>query len=547
MPLTQADLVVQTLKDYGVPFVTTLSGNGTDPLFMACARNGMRLVDFRNEQAAAYAADAYARLTGKLGVVLVSSGIAHVNALAGLLNAYFDGAPVLLITGASDYHYADAGRFQDLDQPALAAPICKYAKEVARADRTLFYLHEAIGRALAGRPGPVHLTIPTDVLQAETTPQRYPRLRAEAGIAQPRAAGDPGLIAAAADILAQAQSPLLVQGSGAFYARAANALDRLAGKMHLPVVVPIWDRGVIEKPAPYFLGVIGAASGGPELLADADTLILVGSQVDYRIGYAEPPAVRPEARIIRIDAAPESLKQGVEPDVAILGDPGSVLTALADELERRQARPYSTWLEEARRRDREFRSRWQTVPPAPPMIGHHIVEALRPLAHDSETLFLIDGGNIGQWAHMVLGDRYPSNWLTCGASAVVGWGLPGAIGAKLAEPQRPVVLLSGDGAFGFTVAELETAVRQNTPFVVVIADDQAWGIVVSSQVRAFGPENVLASRVGPVRYDVVAQGFGALGLVAEKPADILPAVREGLASGRPTVVQVPIAVQGPSF
>ena len=547
MALTRADLVVQTLQTYGVPFVATLSGNGTDPLFLACARNGMRLVDFRNEQAAAYAADAYARLTGKLGVVLVSSGVAHVNALTGILNAYFDGAPVLLITGASDYGHADAGRFQDLDQPALAAPICKYSKEVARPDRVLFYLHEAIGRALAGRPGPVHLTIPTDVLMAEATPTTYPRLTEAAGVAQPRAAGDPALVSEAARMLSQARRPVLVQGSGAFYARAADALDRLAGTMQIPVIVPIWDRGVVEKPAPYFLGVVGAASGGPSLLPDADAVLIVGSQVDYRVGYAMPPTIKADARIIRIDADPASLKQGVEPDLAIQGDPRSVLTALADELERQGAQPYTDWLEEARRRDREFKSKWDVVPTAPPMTGQHIVEALRPLVQGDETLFLVDGGNIGQWAHMVLGNRYPTNWLTCGASAVVGWGLPGAIGVKLAYPNRPVVLLSGDGAFGFTVAELETAVRQNTPFVVVIADDQAWGIVVSSQIQAFGPENVLASRVNPVRYDVVAEGFGALGLRAEKPQDILPAVQQGLASGRPTVVQVPIAVQGPSF
>jgi len=545
--MTRADQVVQALKAYGVPFVATLSGNGTDPLYVACARNGVRLVDFRNEQAAAYAADAYARLSGRLGVVLVSSGVAHVNALTGLLNAYFDGAPVLLITGASDHARADAGRFQDMDQVALAAPICKYAKNVDRADRVLFYVQEAISRALSGRPGPTHLTIPADVLSAEAGPAELPRVGAAAGIAQPKAAGDPALIAEAAKLLGKSQRPVLVQGSGAFYAKAGEALDGLASKMQIPVVVPIWDRGVVERPAPYFLGVVGAASGGPTLLPDADAVIIAGSQVDYRVGYAEPPTIKADARIIRIDVDPETLRQGVEPDVAIQGDPKSVLSALANELERQGGQPYTEWLEETRRRDRQFRSRWDAVPAAPPMIGHHIVEALRPLVQDDKTLFLVDGGNIGQWAHMVLGNRYPSNWLTCGASAVVGWGMPGAIGVKLANPDRPVVLLSGDGAFGFTVAELETAVRQSTPFVVVIADDRAWGIVVSSQIRAFGPEWVLASRVGSVRYDLVAEGFGALGLRAEKPEEILPAVQEGLASGRPTVVQVPIAVQGPSF
>jgi acetolactate synthase I/II/III large subunit len=165
--LNGSDLLVEMLKARGVTFVATVSGNGLNPFFVSCARRGIRVVDFRNEQAASYAADAYARLTGKVGVCAVSSGVAHVNAFSGLINAFFDGAPVFLFTGASAQSHTDVGRFQDMDQVAMAAPLCKYAREVHQAERIPFYVHEAFSHAVAGRPGPVHLTIPLDVLDAE--------------------------------------------------------------------------------------------------------------------------------------------------------------------------------------------------------------------------------------------------------------------------------------------------------------------------------------------------------------------------------------------
>ncbi len=539
--MTGADLIVEFLQGQGVSFISTLSGNGLDPLYAACHRAGMRLVDFRNEQAASYCAEAYAKLTRHIGVCAVSSGVAHINAMAGLANAYYDGAPLLLITGASERSHRDAGSFQDIDQVALAAPICKYSRYVDQASRIPYYLHEALSRALLGRPGPVHLTVPVDVLRQETGALEMP----EGNIAPPRSAGDPGLIRAAADRLHRAERPLVVAGSGAFYAEASPALDRFARQMQVPVVVPIWDRGTVERSAPYFMGVIGAASGEPPLLPDADLVLLLGAQVDYRMGYLEPPAIAGGAQVVRVDVDPSLLYQGVQPDLAIQGDPASVLEALTDELAARQATPCIRWLAEARRRRQAFGARWSYLPPSPPLTGQHIVQAVRPLL-DENTLFLIDGGNIGQWAHMLLADRYPGHWLTCGASGVVGWGIGGAIGAKLAFPERPVLLLSGDGSFGFTPADLETAVRHCTPFTAVVADDRAWGIVASGQRARRSDEPLLACELGPARYDRVAEGFGALGLRVDGAGAILPAVQQGLAARRLAVVHVPIERGGPA-
>jgi len=222
--MTGADLLLKALKDRGVEFVATLCGNGLNPFYAACQEVGMHLIDTRNEQAASYIADAYGRLTRKVGVCAVSSGIAHINALAGVANAYFDGAPMLLITGASVHRTTDMGKFQEMDQIGLAAPLCKYVKFVDRPELMPFYVQEAFAAATSGRPGPVHLTIPIDILEMEVNPERVASARV--GRVRGGSSGDPGLIREAADLMAKSERPLLVVGSGAFYAGAEDALEK---------------------------------------------------------------------------------------------------------------------------------------------------------------------------------------------------------------------------------------------------------------------------------------------------------------------------------
>jgi len=544
--LTGADLLVSELKRQGVTWVSTLCGNGLNPFYVACRKAGIRLIDTHNEQAAAYMADAYARLTGRIGVCAVSSGIAHSNALTGVANAFFDGAPLLLITGASAGYGGDRGVFQEFDQVALAAPICKFAKLVSRTEHLAFLVREAFAAALSGRPGPAHLTIPVDVLEDKVNTFSGMDKSSYVQTSQVEQV-DRNLVKDAVKIIKYAQCPLLVAGSGVFYANGQEAMLRFSEASAIPIVTPIWDRGAVERPHPNFLGVVGAASGEPRLLEDSDLIILAGARVDYRVGFLTQPKVGEDAYIMRIDRDVCELRQGIEPNSSFSASPALVFDQLAREMRRLGEPLHKKWLEEARERWRLFRVRW-TEKPSPvtkPMSGLHIVEAIRPLLTD-DVVFLIDGGNIGQWAHMVLADHYPSRWLTCGASAVVGWGIPGAMAAKLAYPNRFVLLLSGDGAFGFTVTELESAVRQKLPFVAVVANDSAWGIVVSGQRSAFGEEGVISSRFGAIRFDQVAKALGANGLRVEDPKKLTSAIRSGFSADCPTVIDVPTSLGGPA-
>lgn len=334
-------------------------------------------------------------------------------------------------------------------------------------------------------------------------------------------------------------------GSGVFYADGGEALASFAKACAVPVVVPIWDRGSVDKPLQEFMGVIGAATGGPNLLTDADLIILAGVHFDYRIGYLQPPAVQRNARVIRTDIDPAELCRGVKAQITIQGDARSVLSQLLEEVQRRGVIPHSSWMKEAEARRREFQARCRAARERAPR-GLHALDILRALEGvlTDQTVLLLDGGNIGQWAHQVLFDRYPGHWLTCGASAVVGYGLPAAMAARLLYPERPIILLSGDGALTFTIAEFETAARQGLNFVVIVADDSAWGITLSEHLRAFG--HGMASELGPIRFDKVAEGFGACGVRVSTAEEIQPAIAKGLSRKQPTLIHVPIVRSNPA-
>ena len=537
------ELFVQELKARGTPFIATTCGHGLNDFHKACEDAGLRLIDVRNEQAAGYMAEVAGRLSRQVGVCAVSSGVAHVNAMTGMVNAYFDGAPALFITGSAATQTMGKGHFQDLDQVALAAPVCKYARTIDQPERIRQFVHEAFAAALSGRPGPVHLTFPMDIQAAKVSPEQPVIVLPDANMPSPPP--DPEQIARLVQFLSQAERPLLIAGTGLYYARGEGALASFAKALSIPVVVPIWDRGSIPQPSNEFMGTIGTATGGPRLLADADLILMVGAACDYRVGYLQPPAIREDARIARIDVDPAQLHQGPSAHISMLADPRCVLEDLAPACAARGIRPRAAWLKEARARQQALRQACLEARRLAPAGLHalDILEAVRSVLTD-DTILLIDGGNIGQWFHQVFIDRYPGHWLTCGASAVVGYGLPGAMAARALYPDRPVILISGDGSLTFTVAELESAARQRLGFVILLADDQAWGITLTEQWRRYG--HGITSELGPIEYATMAEAFGAHGVRVASARELVPAIRRGLSADRPTLIHVPVVRSNPA-
>lgn len=540
-----ADALVDELLARGVRFISTLNGYGLDPLYLACQRAGMRVIDVRNEQAAGYMAEVTGRLSRSVGVCAVSGAVAHANALTGVLNAWFDGSPMLLITGITPLNRLGFGDFQDFNPVPMAAPICKYARMLDSPELVGQMVHEAFAAATSGRPGPVHLSLPIDVASTEVTADQLFRSRARSGEVQIYGAAEDNLIDEAVKFVSRAKRPVVVAGSGVYYSRGEPSLKRFVEQQYMPVVIPIWDRGCINQPTSEFMGVVGAYSGGPRLLPDADLIILVAAEFDYRVGQLTEPIVSGDATVIRIHADASRLKQGMETNLSILGSPKTVLDQLAEACRHAGIRPATDWLSEATKRRLQFRQKClSTADNLPAGInGRDVVESVREMMTD-ETVLLVDGGNIGQWFHQLLTDRMPGEWVTCGASGVVGWGLPGAMAARVLYPDRPVILISGDGSFTFTVAELECAARQGLPLVAVVADDQRWGISATVHEKEFG--RPLYSILGPTQFDKVAEGFGCRGIRIDQKDKLVPALKEALVAKTPTVIHVPIVPSCPA-
>ncbi len=492
------DWFVERLVYYGVEWIATLPGHGLEAFTDAARRAGLRLIDTRTEQTAAYLAECWGRLTRRPGVCAVSSGPGHVNALAGLADACFDRAPMLLVSGAGPLRTAGLGGYQDLDQVAAAAPLCDYARALDRPERTVQLFEEAFAAAARG---PAHVTFPSDVQTAEIG-------RDEMLLAVPRpvAAGPEEDPATAARLLAVSSKPLIVAGSGVYYAGAGPNLVRFAERFSIPVVQPIWDRGIFDRRSPVFAGIVGATSGSARLLGDADCILMAGAAPDYRVGFLQPGSVREDAEIVWLERG-------------------------WDDLAARTSRSHEDWLADAVRRTGEFQRGIAGRRGGEGVHAVDIVNAIREVLTD-ETCLAIDGGNIGQWAHQLMCDRYPGRWLTCGRSGTLGWGIGGAMAARLAYPDAPVLLLAGDGAFTFNVAEIETAVRHGLHFVAVVADDQGWG-----QVK---------SELGAVDFVRLAESLGARGMRAAAAGEIRPAIEQALRDGAATVIHVPIVGGGPS-
>ncbi|MEW6754847.1 MAG: thiamine pyrophosphate-binding protein [Candidatus Latescibacterota bacterium] len=530
-----AQLFVACLQAQGVEWISTLCGNGLNGILAACRQAGVRRVDTRNEQTAAYMAEAWGRLSGRVGVCAVSSGVAHANAMTGVVNACFDGAPMLLVTGAGPRRTAGRGHFQDLDQVALAAPVCKYACTLDQAERIPEYVYQAFAAALSARPGPVHLTFPMDVQEALVEGvEPAPAVLRQAGAPAPAAA-----VARAVDLLARAQRPVLVCGSGVFYSGGEEAAMALAAAYGIPLVVPIWDRGCVGRPCGEYLGVVGAASGGPRLLEDADLVLLAGAEVDYRVGYLQSPPLGGDLRVVRIQPDPARAAR-CRVDVDLLADPGTALAQVQEACTGRQIRGFEAWLAEAQQRQARFAEGLRVAPaqgdgrlPGPEVMA--VLEEVLP----PEAVLIVDGGNVGQWFHQTLGRRrYPGHWLTCGASGVVGNGIGAAMAARTGFAHRPVVLLSGDGAATFNLPDLERAAAQGLPFVMLIADDEAWGIVEVGHRRQYGEP--LNSALGPIDFAALAQSLGALGTRVSSRGELERALRQGMGERLPAVIHVPV-------
>ncbi len=531
--LSGGRLVARMLKQEGVTTAFTLSGLHIAPIYAGCVEEGIRLIDTRHEQAAAHAADAWARLTRGVGVAIVTAGPGVTDAVTGVANAFSAGVPLVLLGGAAPTFNQGRGALQEMPQPQLFAGITKWADRVPTPELIPTYLAKAFRVARAGRPGPVFLELPWDVLSngaEEALADAQTGYRTDA-----RCPGDPAKIEAALALLGRAERPVLLAGSSIWWDGAWDSLRALADLVGVPVYLNGMGRGCLPSDHPSFLQL-----SRKEALARADLVLVVGTPLDFRVGYGTPPTFAAEARVIQVDIDASEIGRNRAIEVGIIGDSRSVLDQL-----RAGAKRWGGpgWLGELRSAEAKRREQQAVFEQSDQLPIHHfrLAKALDEVARKfGDVTFVGDGGNVVAVAAKVLRIGGPGRWLDPGPLGCLGVGAPFAIAAKLLAPERHVCVVQGDGAFGLNGMDFETAVRFDLPMVVVVGNDACWGQIAIPQRAMYGHDKSPATALRPTRYDQVVKALGGDGEHVDDPAQLVPALTRAFASG--TVYCVDVAI-----
>jgi len=491
--------------------------------------NGIRMIDARHEQAAAFMAQAYARVSGRPGVCMACSGPGTMNLTTGLANAFVDGAPVVALGGSSPVAQFKMQAFQEIDQVAVMRPITKWAERVYDVSRIPEYVDMAFKHAMSGKPGPVYLDLPGDILfhkvsEADTYP---PRLRQDRTIGKAAASED--MVERIVSLLGAAQRPIVLSGSGVLWSGASEALQRFVEKTGIPFYTSPQGRGAIAEDHEYaFLNARSTA------LREADLVLVVGTRLNYMLGFGMPPRMNDDAIIVQIDADPEELSRSANLHYGVVGDAALVLDQLSAAADGDLRARFEEWRgrlaeadEAGRRKQQPFLASEQT-PIHPLRLCKEVADFM-----DRDAILVVDGQEILTYGRQSIPTFVPAHRLNSGPFGTMGIGLPFGIGAKAAKPDKQVIVLHGDGSFGINAMELDASVRHRLPVIVVISLNGGW---------TADPDGKKAgSRLGLTRYDRMAETLGCHGEYVERPEDIRPALERAASavkSGRTAVVNV---------
>ncbi len=504
------ELAVRTLTQLGMETLFTLPGSHIAPLLDAARRAGMPIVFTRHEESAVLMAEGWALATGRPGFAAVTAGPGLANALPGMAEANAAGAPVVIVAGRTAISKRGRGAVQDLEQLAVVERISKWSAECLEAQRIPEYLAEAVKQATWGSPGVAYLEIPEDVLfsAAEEGPA--------AGLpAISKSVPDgPGLATAIA-LLQEAERPLILAGSGAFFSGAAAPLLAFVERTGIPVTTTSAARGLLDDDHPLCLGTL--VHGGAALVS-ADLALVLGSRFNANLMYGQPPLFGEDQVLIQVDISPERLGGQRSPTLGLVGDVGATLDALTSIWQGESTR-WSGWLAQAQGAAQASHELWATEAEAETAALHAgwlAREAAQEFEERGGGTWISDGGDSVTWGIAFSKAHSPgSNMLIGSAMGTLGVGLPFAIGAGLARPDRPVCLFTGDGAFGFSLQELHTAARHGVGLVIVVVNNGVWR----------GPGTSPAQARGEFDYGLLATAVGGWGVRVTSQSEFGPALR----------------------
>ena len=523
--LTGSDILAKSLVSQGMDTLFYIMGGPMIETEAAIIKLGARAVDTRHEQAASLMAHAYSRVTRKPGVCMGASGPGATNLVTGVANAFVDAAPMIAVGGSSPRVLLETEAFQEIDQLAVFKPITKWATRVYDAKRIPEMVAAAYRHATTGKPGPVYLDLPGDVL-GETHDEStitYPKSWAPA----PRTHGDPAAITEAVALLAKAERPLILGGSGVGWSDAAAAFQAFVEATGIPFYTTPISRGTV--PEDHELAFLNARA---KAFSEVDVLLVVGTRFNFVIQFGRPPRFAADAKVIHVDVNPSELHHNRPADVPIAGDARAVLQQLAREA-RGKIDPsrYARWVsklkvldtEKASEMDKQMSS--EDTPIHPLRLCKEVRDFLK-----RDAILVVDGQEILNYGRQSIPTYVPGHRLNSGAFGCMGVGLPFGVGAKIAKPHTQVVVLHGDGSFGINAMEIDTAVRHKVAVLCVISNNGGW--------TADPKQDKPGRNLGYSRYDKMAQDFGAHGEYVEKPHEIRAALDRAAASGKPAVVNV---------
>jgi acetolactate synthase-1/2/3 large subunit len=530
---TGGQLVGEALAKEGTKVLFTLCGGHILPIYEGCLDRGIRVIDVRHEQTAAFAADAWARVTGEVGVAAVTAGPGVCNSLTAIVNARNSDSPIVVLGGQAETARHDQGALQETPHVRILEPVTKWAQSCGQAKRLPEFVADAFRHASSPRTGPAFLEVPWDVLFDEVATDNVDWGTASRSRAPVWA--HPDEVHRAAEILAAAERPAVIAGTSLRWSTDAGGLRVLADVLRAPVYLNSLARGALPPDHPYFL----ALSRG-KALEDADVVLDLGAPFDFRLGYGQAPAIAADARILMVDVAGDTIGHNRAVEVGLVGDVGIVARQLAASLKGLPLREPIGWLEKLRSIEAAKRAKLEEGASS----DLRPVHALR-LAREidrfvgEDTILVGDGGNIVASGSKIIRAPWPGSWLDPGRFGCLGMGLPFALAAKIARPEKRVLALLGDGAFGISGMELDTLVRHSVPVVAVIGNDGAWAQIRGPQIGLYGEARSVATRLGEAtRYDEVAKALGGHGEFVDDPGEIGPAIERGFASGKPAIVNV---------
>jgi acetolactate synthase-1/2/3 large subunit len=542
MRMTGAEIIIKALRDQGVEVIFGYPGGAVLPIYDALFKqNDIRHILVRQEGGAVHAAEGYARSTGKVGCVLVTSGPGATNAVTGLTDALLDSIPIVCLTGQVPTHLIGNDAFQECDTTGITRPCTKHNYLVKKADDMARVMHEAFHIAANGRPGPVVIDIPKDVQLAEAN--YVPPSMVEHPLYQPKVVGDAAAVERAVDLIADAERPLFYTGGGVINSgtRASEALRKFAKLTGYPVTSTLMGLGAYPSGDPQYLGMVGMHGSYESNLAmyNCDVMINLGARFDDRV-TGKLSEFAPHSKKIHVDIDASSINKTVQVDVPIIGDAGTVIEQMLKVWQEKHHKPNKQaidkwWAQINQWRAKKCFSYKQGDKIIKPQ---YALERLRDLTKGMDAYFTTEVGQHQMWAAQFLDLQEPHHWMTSGGLGTMGYGLPAAIGVQLAHPGKLVVDVAGEASILMNIQEMSTAVQYKLPVKIFILNNKWMGMVRQWQELIHGGRYSQSYTEALPDFVKLAEAFGGIGMRAESPGDVDRVIKEMLKTDKPTIVDM---------